>query len=85
MTNLTALADALERAGRALHDAAQAIGATSTGPSPAPSSGHPVKSCAHGTRVRREGTSKAGKPYVAHFCPQPKDAPDTCPPAWGDD
>lgn len=33
--------------------------------------------CAHGQRVRRQGTSARGA-WTAWFCPQPKGAPDQC-------
>jgi len=42
-----------------------------------------MRSCPHGTRVRREGTNKFGKPYVGWFCPAPR-GPDQCKPEFED-
>lgn len=43
--------------------------------------GEVVETCKHGTRLKREGTSKAGKPYKGFVCMQPnKD--NQCPPIW---
>jgi hypothetical protein len=42
----------------------------------------PAVMCAHGAMVHRSGT-KGNKPWSGYFCPQPKGAPDQCPPQWG--
>lgn len=49
--------------------------------SPAPSGGGSGQTCRHGARTYKVGTSKAGKPYRAHFCPSP-DRNDQCDPVW---
>jgi hypothetical protein len=38
--------------------------------------------CAHGDMLRKEGTSKAGKPYCGYVCGSPRKA-DQCEPKWG--
>jgi len=45
----------------------------------APSGDQPT--CQHGSRKFVEGTSKAGKPYRAWFCPS-QDRSDQCQPEW---
>jgi len=47
----------------------------------------PDETCQHGARVWRTGTSKAGKPYGAWYCPGAKDGvllaqKDKCEPIW---
>lgn len=42
-----------------------------------------LKTCAHGVRERKSGTSKKGT-WVGYFCPQPKGAQDKCDPIWED-
>lgn len=43
-----------------------------------------VPTCIHGPRVKRTGVNSSnGRPWTAHFCPQPKGAPDACEPVWG--
>jgi hypothetical protein len=37
--------------------------------------------CAHGDMLRKEGTSKAGKPYCGYVCGSPRKA-DQCEPKW---
>lgn len=39
------------------------------------------KSCAHGAMTFRSGTTKAGKPYRAFFCPS-EDRDNQCKPEW---
>jgi hypothetical protein len=38
--------------------------------------------CVHGARLRKEGTSQAGKPYYGFVCVEKKKA-DQCEPIWG--
>ena len=38
--------------------------------------------CAHGARLRKEGTSQAGKPYYGFVCVEKRKA-DQCEPIWG--
>ena len=38
--------------------------------------------CAHGDMIRKEGTSKAGKPYCGYVCGSPRKA-EQCEPKWG--
>lgn len=38
--------------------------------------------CAHGDMLRKEGTSKAGKPYCGYVCGSPRKA-EQCEPKWG--
>lgn len=45
---------------------------------PAPAGGGPA--CAHGPMVFKQGTSKQGKPYSAHFCSVKG---SSCQPVWG--
>jgi len=57
----------------------QASPAAQQQPTPAPAGDSPT--CQHGARKFVEGTSRAGKPYRAWFCPLPKGA-DQCEPEW---
>jgi hypothetical protein len=40
------------------------------------------KRCAHGSMIRKEGVSKAGKPYCGYVCGA-SSKKDQCEPAWG--
>lgn len=59
--------------------------ASPTPPAPAPVSpagaGPAGKTCKHGDRVYRTGTSAKGD-WTAWFCPQPKGSDDICKPIW---
>lgn len=48
---------------------------------PAAGQGPDVKTCAHGVRVFKSGTSSRG-PWSAWMCPMPKNATDKCDPLW---
>ena len=56
-----------------IDDVAAALGATVV---------DTIYDCAHGTMLRKEGTSQAGKPYYGFVCTEKRKA-DQCPPVWG--
>ena len=63
----------------AIFGAAQAV--AHTPPASQQQAGPPAPTCRHGAMTYKEGTSKAGKPYKAHFCPS-RDRNDSCDPIW---
>ncbi len=48
---------------------------------PTPAAGPEVRSCVHGPRTHRTGTSARGA-WSAWFCPLPKGTPGECAPEW---
>ena len=65
--------------GAAAANTAAPAEATNKG-TPPPSASTP--SCKHGQMAWKSGVSKVGKPYSGHYCPQPFNSPDKCPPVY---
>ena len=61
---------AFEDSGTFIQDLQKQLGATVEG-----------FKCAHGDMLRKEGTSKAGKPYLGYVCGSPRKA-EQCEPRW---
>lgn len=60
----------------------QAYAQAATAQAPTPAAAPPAQHCVHGAMTYREGTSKAGKPYRAFFCPTPKGTVGQCQPEF---